>query len=130
MKNILLLATIFLFSNLYSQTNEWEFIGSAPDSNSYYYKPNSENKAWIKIESPQLEYINKEGQRKYVDGYQVTLWQFDCEEKQIGIVQTTTYDKKGLVLNTLSIKNFEIDMTYVNPDSMGEVYLTAFCQRN
>jgi len=130
MKNILLLSTLIFCCNVYSQTEEWQYLGEQSNGTGYYYKSNSEDKAWIKTESPQLEYFNKEGQKKHVDGYQVTLWQFDCADKQIGIVQATAYDKMGNFLSSLSFKSYEINMMYVNPDSVGEVYLRAFCQRD
>ena len=69
------------------------------------------------------------GKNKTVDGYQLNLWLFDCEEKQIGVVQTTTYDKSGNVLGTLNIKSYEIEMQYVNPNSLGENFLQAFCKK-
>lgn len=39
-----------------------------------------------------------------IDGYQINLWQYDCDEKQIGIVQLTTYDKLGKVVGSYSKK--------------------------
>ena len=73
---------------------------------------------------------NKALKRSDVDWTQLTLWQFDCEDKQIGVVQATSYDKLGNVLSSLNFKSYEIEMTYVNPDSLGEAYLRAFCQRD
>ncbi|MBW8359314.1 MAG: hypothetical protein K0M63_05850 [Weeksellaceae bacterium] len=128
MKNILLLVTVFLAGHLFSQTEEWLNLGTDAKQSTYYYKPHSTNKAWIKIASPQITYYDN-GKNKTVDGYQLNLWLFDCEEKQIGVVQTTTYDKSGNVLRTLHIKSYEIELQYVNPNSIGENFLQAFCKK-
>ena len=129
MKNILLLVTVFLAGHLFSQTEEWLNLGTDAKQSTYYYKPHSNNKAWVKVESPQIAYYDKDGKNKTADGYQLNLWSYDCEEKQIGVVQTTTYDRAGNVLGTLSIKSYEMELHYVNPNSLGENFLQAFCKK-
>ena len=129
MKNILLLVTVFLSGHLFSQTEEWLKLGTDTEKTTYYYKPHSNNKAWIKMESPQLTYYDNDGKSKTTDGYQLNLWIYDCDEKQLGLIQMITYDKSGNVLQTLNLKSFEIELRYVIPNSLGENFLQAFCKK-
>lgn len=128
MKRLFTLFTIFLASHLFSQKDDWQLLGTA-NLHTYYYKAHSRNKAWIKTESKQLEYIDNKGAKKVIDGYQMNLWQYDCDERQIGIIQLTTYDKLGSVVGSYSKKSYEIELEYVNPNSMGEYFVNVFCER-
>lgn len=128
MKSTLLFFAVTYSSFLFSQSNDWKYLGKKDSEKTiFYFKTNSNDTGWIKSESPETVYYDK-NQKKVIDGYQITLWKFDCDERQIGLVQTTTYDKKGNVKKTLSLKSFQIEMDYAVPDSLGEDFLKAFCE--
>lgn len=100
------------------------------DSNKYYYKPNNEDSGWIKTVSDSIEYINSSGKKMKAEGYSMLLWKFDCIERQIGMAQFIVYSKEGKVLHSISLKSYEIEMLFVVPDSLGEIYFNTFCNQN
>ncbi|MDR6157027.1 mRNA deadenylase 3'-5' endonuclease subunit Ccr4 [Chryseobacterium sp. SLBN-27] len=124
MKKIILLLPVFITTNLFSQ--DWKEI-LASDNHKYYYKPSTEKTAWIKDVSEQTEYYPANNNKKIIDGYKIILYKFDCSEKQIGVLQMTTYSKSGKVLNTTRINEYLVQMDYVIPDSIGEGILDSFC---
>ncbi|MGH2666403.1 surface-adhesin E family protein [Flavobacterium sp.] len=127
MKKILLLLSLFTFSFSYSQ--DWKLLFDQ-ENGEYYYKPNTYDTAWIKIVSEKTKYYpNKASQKeKIVDGYQMVLWKFDCNSKQLGIIQSTVYSKDGKMLQTFKQNEVLVEMNYVNPDSVGEGLLNQFCE--
>ena len=124
MKTILFLFVILFGENLVAQ--EWKYITKSANGTEYFYKPNTSKTAWIKQVSSQTAYYEK-GQKKIVDGYNLTLWRFDCEDKKIGVVQQNTYNADGELLNTFTLKEYEIELTYVVPDTIGENLINTFC---
>lgn len=128
MKRFLLLMTLLCGADLFSQ--DWREIAIGNDSK-YYYKPNNDKTGWIKEVSEKLVYYsaNTDKSKKIIDGYQISLYKFDCSEKQIGILQMTTYSKSGNVLKTLKINEYLVEMNYVIPDSIGEGMLDSFCYK-
>lgn len=119
MKKTLLLLSFFIFSFGYSQ--DWVMLFEIEGA-TYYYKPNTDDNAWIKIVSAETEYYPDKFSKKakIVDGYRVLLWKFDCRNKKLGVIQVTTYSKDGKVLNTYKENEILVEMNYVNPDSVGE----------
>ncbi len=129
MKKTLLLLSFFILSFGYSQ--DWEMLFEIEGA-TYYYKPNTDDNAWIKIVSAKTEYYPDKFSKKakIVDGHKILLWKFDCRNKKIGIIKTSTYSKDGKMLYSDSINEFLAEMDYVNPDSVGDALLTVFCDRN
>lgn len=129
MKKTLLLLSFFIFSFGYSQ--DWKLLFEIEGA-TYYYKPNTDDNAWIKIVSSKTEYYSNESSQKskIVDGYKILLWKFDCRNKKIGVIKTSTYSKDGKIVDSNSVNEFLVEMDYVNPDSVGEELLTVFCERN
>lgn len=127
MKKTLLLLSFFIFSFGYSQ--DWKLLFEIEGA-TYYYKPNTDDNAWIKIVSAETEYYPDKFSKKakIVDGYRVLLWKFDCRNKKLGVIQVTTYSKDGKVLNTYKENEILVEMNYVNPDSVGEGLLNTFCE--
>jgi hypothetical protein len=129
MKKILFLITFLATSFSYSQVKDWEFILES-ENGTYYYKPNNNRTAWVKVVSEKTKYYPKETypKAKIIDGYVMALWKFDCEEQKMGIVKSTTYSKDGKSLDSFSDDEILVDMDYVNPDSVGEAILNTFCR--
>jgi|SRR5690606_14764868 len=129
MKKGLFFITIFLTTTLsYSQNKDWEFILES-ETGSYYYKPNNNRTAWIKVVSEKTQYYPKETypKAKIIDGYTILLWKFDCNDQKMGIIKSTTYSKDGNSVSTFSQNEVLVEMEYVNPDSIGEAILNTFC---
>ena len=126
MKKILLLLSLLICTLSYAQ--DWKLIFEADDV-AYYYKPNTENTAWIKSVSDKTEYYPTRTSKtsKYVDGYRLTLWKFDCYSKQIGLIQVNVYSKEGKLMSKMSEQEYLVDLEYVTPDSIGEGFYSAFC---
>lgn len=118
---------LFVGANLFSQ--DWEYVTTGEDNTKYYYKPNTSTTAWIKEESDKIMYYptNKIQSKKIIEGYQITLYKYDCSDKQMGIIQITTYSKLGKVLKSSKVNEYLVDMNYVIPDSVGESILNSFC---
>lgn len=129
MKKILFLITFLATSFCYSQVKDWEFILKSENS-TYYYKPNNNRTAWVKVVSEKTKYYPKEiyPKAKTIDGYVMILWKFDCDEQKMGIVKSTTYSKDGNSLDNFSEDEILVKMDYVNPDSVGEALLNTFCR--
>ncbi|WP_322969505.1 surface-adhesin E family protein [Faecalibacter sp. LW9] len=125
---IILLFFLSFGCNLFAQDSEWNYIGTGTDKTKYYFKINSENTAWTKEESKETVYFVK-NLKKTIDGYHLSLWKFDCDEKQIGIVQKNTYSKDGKLIDNISLKSYEVEMDYVVPDSIGESLIKSFCEK-
>ena len=127
MKTILLLILLFTLSNSYSQDSEWTQLFENKQGN-FFFKPNSNNTAWIKIVSEKTKYtLENSTQEKIVDGYRVMLYKFDCYSKKIGVMKLITYSKDGELLDSINLKEYQVEMDYPNPDSVGEGFLKLFC---
>ena len=127
MKIILLLISFFISSFCYSQ--DWKFVLESK-TGIYQYKPNTDETAWIKLIDDKIEYYPRKTSQRLatVDGYEISLYKFDCKSKKIGIIQVTVYSKDGKVLDTYSENELLVEMNYVTPDSIGEVLLKTFCE--
>ncbi|POS00718.1 hypothetical protein Q361_1275 [Flavobacterium croceum DSM 17960] len=121
MKKILLLLSLFTFSFSYSQ--DWKLLFET-ESETYYYKPNTSETAWIKTISEKQRNIEK-GVEK-LDAYEITLWKFDCDSKKLGVISSSIYSKDGKVLDSLKIK--ETVMNCISPESIREKLLKVFCE--
>ena len=127
MKKILLLLSLLIFSLSYSQ--EWKFLFEI-NNESFFFKPNTKNTGWIKVISEKTEYYLKNIVNVQVtDGYTKTLWKFDCENKKIAPLQINVYSKTGGLLQSIKKDEYETEMLFVIPDSVGEGFLNAFCNK-
>ncbi|SCZ00051.1 surface-adhesin E family protein [Flavobacterium caeni] len=126
MKKILHLLAILAFCSSYSQ--DWKMLFES-EMGTYYYKPNTDETAWVKIVSNKTEYYPSKTstQTKTVDGHKTILWKFNCRSRKLGIIKSTTYSKNGKVLESFSENEILVEMDYVNPDSIGEELLNYFC---
>ena len=132
MKKILLLFLInSIYFQFYGQEREWQYITTDSENREFYFKSNSYNTAWTKEVSSKITYFpdNKIQNKKIIDGYQITLYKFSCSEKKLGVGQITTYSKMGTALKTSRLDEYEIEMDYVIPDSIGEELLESFCNK-
>ncbi|WP_299183545.1 hypothetical protein [uncultured Chryseobacterium sp.] len=67
-----LLQLFFLLLFVFGFSQDWKFIFES-DKKFYYYKPNTENTAWVKIVSDNIEYYPTKTSTKksLIDGYQL-----------------------------------------------------------
>lgn len=126
MKKIVLLLALFAFSFSYSQ--DWKQLFESKEG-IYYYKPNTNNTAWVKLVSDKSVYYTKNDRTnaKTVDGYTIILYKFDCISKKIGVIKSTVYSKEGDVLDSYKIDERIVEMDYVDPESKAERLLISFC---
>lgn len=100
------------------------------NNESFFYKPNTTNTGWIKVFSNQTEYHLKNIVNVQVtDGYTLTLWKFDCENRKIATLQINVYSKTGGLLQSVINDESSSKTKYVIPDSAGEGFLNAFCNK-
>jgi len=125
MKKILLLLSILICALSYAQ--DWKFLFKEANK-TYYYKPNTENTAWIKIVSNKIEYYQS-NVLKSVDGYKLLLWRFECNPKKIGIKQIIVYSKKGKLMRKMPKKDHLVEMDDVTPNTNAEIFLNVFCNK-
>ncbi len=125
------LFSLFFFIFTFNYSQDWKLISENDDS-SYYYKPNTDDTAWIKEVSEKIEYYpnKKSMDAKYIDGFSLLLHKFDCNSKKLGWLQMNIYSKDGKLLNSYDTKEYLVDMKYVTPDSVGETFLNAFCNKD
>lgn len=126
MKKLLLALTLFLFSISYSQ--EWKLLFKELNK-TYYYKPNDETTAWVKIVSKKIEYYESKV-LKSVDGYKLMLYKFQCDSNKIGVKQIIVYSKKGKLMRKMTEKDKLVDMQQVPKTSIAENFLNVFCNKN
>ena len=128
MKNISLIILLFTFSFCYSQ--DWKLIGEV-SNDTYYYKPNTRDTAWIKVVSEKTEYESKESQKLItVDGYKLILQKFNCRNKKLGTIEMYVYSEDGKLLDSYKEEEIFVQMDYVIPDTLGEDLLQTFCKLN
>ena len=128
MDKLLLALSLFIFSFSYAQ--DWKFIFENT-TDTFYYKPNTDNTAWIKVISGKTEYYPKTSTGlKIIDGYVLTLWKFDCENKKAGLIQWNVYSKEDTLLATLKQNRYLVEMAYAIPDSVGDGFFGAFCNND
>tara|TARA_R110000850_G_scaffold245318_1_gene370200 strand:+ start:329 stop:712 length:384 start_codon:yes stop_codon:yes gene_type:complete len=126
MKQTLVLVLIVFSIKTYSQN--WEQILQT-EQEEYFYKPNTQNTAWIKIVSEQTEFISEKTQKKkIIDGYKMILWKFDCNGKKIGVIQAIIYSTDGKSINSFKQNEILVEMDYVVPETIGEKLLDIFCE--
>lgn len=124
-----LLFSLFLFIFSFSYSQDWKFLFEK-NNESFFYKPNTKNTGWIKVFSNQTEYYLKNIVNVQVtDGHTLTLWKFDCENKSIAPLQINVYSKTGRLLQSVINDESSSNKTYVIPDSVGERFLNAFCNK-
>ena len=123
------LFTLFLLIFSFSYSQGWKFLFEK-NNESFFYKPNTKNTAWIKVFSEKTEYYLKNIVNVQVtEGYTLTLWKFDCKEKKITPLQINVYSKTGGLLQSVHKDESSLDTTYVIPESVGEGCLNAFCSK-
>ena len=142
MKAILLLVACFLllsFALVNAEWNDWVFHGEGGNYSFFYNKtsiktqPSKHIRVWQKSVAKDVTTFIEErrGRGLTVKGYEnyarsLTLWEIDCNKKQVGMVSTVDYDKDG---NVLDMSDFEhIKMVHVAPDSIGESLCDAVCK--
>jgi len=125
-----LLSALCLLTFSFSYSQDWQFIFEN-NTDTFYYKPNTENTIWIKMISSKTDYYPKTSTGlKVIDGYIVTLWKFDCENKKAGLVQQNVYSKEDNLLASLKQNQYLTEMKYVIPDSVGEGFFGVFCNND
>ncbi|SHK45079.1 hypothetical protein [Epilithonimonas mollis] len=128
MNRLLPALSLFIFSFSYSQ--DWKYIFES-NTDIFYYKPDTENTAWIKMISGKTEYYPKTSTGlKIIDGYILTLWRFDCENRKAGLVQWKLYTKEDSILASLSHNQYLSEMAYAIPEFVAEGFLGVFCNND
>ncbi len=128
MKKILLLLLFFTFSFCHSQ--DWKLLLDSKEG-TYYYKPNTDKTAWVKLVSEKTIYYSKDDRSnpKSVDGYTIILYKFDCSLKKMGVIKSTAYSKAGDELDSYKRDEQLVEMDYVDPESKSESFLITFCNK-
>lgn len=125
-KHIIALA-IFLITNLlYSQKTWLPVITSFEPEEKTSMALHTKNTIWIKKVSKNVEYHTRQG-KKVVDGYELILYKVDCDSRKLGLIQIAVYDKEGKNVNNTKLEDYEVEMDYVIPESIGETYLDTYC---
>ncbi|WP_439480931.1 surface-adhesin E family protein [Chryseobacterium aquaticum] len=131
MKKTLIFIFIISFLKVYSQQSDWKYITGSKDNVEYFFKPKSHNTAWTKQVSKKVKYYTSGNVKslKTIDGYEIVLYKFDCSEKKLGLGSSVIYSKLGDVIKSTDIDEYEIEMFYIIPDSVGETILNSFCAK-
>ena len=125
-KTTLIILSFFAFSTSYSQ--EWKLIHSNTE-NIFHIKQNSENTAWIRI-TKNPDYIDFDLNEFTWDitEKKMILFRYDCIKKQLGELAYTSYNYSDKIMKSYQNEEYKVKMEYAIPESMGEVYVNAFCE--
>ncbi|WP_040282489.1 hypothetical protein [Psychroserpens damuponensis] len=125
----LLLITISFFAFSYSFSQEWQLINNELDGSETYIRQHTSNSAWIKRtkQDVPLDY-DKYGFNKINEGYTVILFRFDCRSLKLGVLVSVYYNNEGEVKHSQQYEDYEVNMNYAVPDSLGEFWLKTFCE--
>ena len=125
----LLLIIISFFAFSYSFSQEWKLIDEGANGSETYIRPHSDNSAWIKKTKSDvpLDY-EKYGFDKTTEGYTLVLYRFDCRSLKLGVLASNFYNNEGEVKYSKQLKEYEIDMNYAVPETIGEFWLKSFCE--
>jgi hypothetical protein len=130
-KIILLLLITFLSKAVFCQS--WIYVGKSSDGNPYYMRSTSvesslTKKVWVKHNKSKLT-VKKSGRTlTYINGYDVLLYEFNCEEKQLMLHSVISYSSKGTVVDSYRPQDYEKEWSDVVPESVGEMLLEKACE--
>jgi hypothetical protein len=118
--------------NTFSQ--EWTFVGNSTDGDQYYLRGMAGNsdegttKRWSKRVSKSMSYTK--GGKKYtlVNGYCLSLYDYDCSGRQSKLVSFAYYNSKGSLVYSLQFQEYQTEWYDVLPDSIGEMLLNKVCE--
>ncbi len=126
MKKLILFLMLLPFLS-YSQ--EWTHFSTLKNGTKQYYKKHSENvlykKIWIKEEGANLQMINNNKTVSTYSGYNLTLYNVDCRDRKIAIIQVNHYDIDDKLLS--SIEGNEYKLVYTVPGSSGDKIIEVAC---
>jgi hypothetical protein len=129
MKALFFLMLFAPMSNLFAQ--EWTYLTTSKNGSKQYYKKHSENvmfkKIWIKEEGAKLQMVNKNNKVVAYSGHNLSLYNVDCRDKKIALIQVTHFDTKDNLLT--SSEGNEFNWSYMSPGSIGDMIITAACDR-
>lgn len=126
-KRIIVLATFLITNFLYSQKTWVPIITSFEPEEKTFMALNTNNTIWIKKVSKNIEFQTNVKTKKNIDGYELILFKVDCNNRKIGLIQIAVYDKNGKLLSSTKLQDYDVEMDYVIPDSVGETYLDTYC---
>lgn len=127
MKTLFFLLLFAPISSLLAQ--EWTHFSTTKNGTKQYYKKHSENvlykKIWIKEEGANLQMINNNKTVSTYSGYNLTLYNVDCRDRKIAIIQVNHYDSDDKLLS--SLEGNEYKLVYSVPGSSGDKIIELAC---
>jgi hypothetical protein len=120
--------TLILLTTSLCKAQNWTKLFEQKNE-TYYFKPNSYDTAWIKVVSNKSEFFQESKKSETIDGYKVILYKYSCISRKIGIIKGILYSSEGKVVDSFSKKEAYMEMDYVNPDSIEENLLDLFCKK-
>jgi hypothetical protein len=129
MKALIFLMLLAPLSSLFAQ--DWTYLTTSKNGNKQYYKKHSENvlfkKIWIKEEGSNLKMVNKNNKIVSYSGYNLSLYNVECRDKKIALIQVSHYDINDNLLSTS--EGNEYKLVYVVPGSFGDKIIEAACNQ-
>lgn len=135
MKNILSLL-LFVFISIFECSAQYgEWINIRKEKNGAIYLRSDElsldniKKVWIKDVQKKLEIISEKGKKIIIlNGYTVSLREFDCTLRKSKLISYINYNSKGKVIYSAKKEDYEQSWEDVAPDTVGEFLLTKTCE--
>jgi hypothetical protein len=133
MKLRILLAFLALFISKTNFGQDWIYAGSSVSGDQYYIRSNNsaENfnkKVWSKQVSKSIKYFKKGKTFFIINGYCLSLNEYDCSGRQTNLVSVAYYNSKGTLVHTVQFKEYQSEWNDVLPDSVGEMILDKVCE--
>lgn len=114
-----------------SNSQDWTYFAKSKYGNNQYFKIHSEDvfykKIWIKEEGNQLQMVKKKNKVVSYSGYNLSLYNVDCVDRKISLMQVDHYNLKDDLLQ--SSKGYEFKWEYMSPGSLGDMVIDAACKR-
>jgi len=125
-KKISILALLITINFYYSQKTWLPVITSFEPEVKTFMALNTSNTIWIKTVSKNIGYYTAKG-KKVTEGNKLVLYKVDCSNRKLGILQIAVYDVNGKILDSTKFEDYNVEMDYVIPDTVGEIYLDTYC---
>lgn len=104
-----------------------KWVLSLEENNNKTYISNSiePEYVWVKHVSKRIEFYVGNA-KKFIDGYKILRYKYDCKNRAIGIGRIIIYDKSGNIVKQSGSDDL-IELDSVVPDSIGEDLLNDIC---
>lgn len=135
----LILALALLFGGHKSFCQDWIYVSSDIKGDKVFVKSTYVSKGgdfgntdvikvWTRRESKVGSIVKNGKEIKVYNVKIMILREYNCSDKTTKLISQTTYNSKGIVIETFKVPDYEQEWTEVVPESIGEAVLDKVCE--